>query len=179
MLQITIPERELWDEENYRFVNVKKQNLTLEHSLVSISKWESKWHTPFFSKENKTNEQTIDYIRMMTLTQNVDPDIYNFLTKENIKDIQDYLEDSRTATTFHNDKSAPNREVITSELIYFWMVHWGIPFECQKWHINRLLVLIRICGIKNQPTKKMSRQEVMSQNAALNAARKKKYNTRG
>ena len=179
MLQITIPARELWDEEHSCFVNIKEQHLTLEHSLVAISKWESKWHVPFFSKEEKTNEMTIDYIRMMTLTQNVNSNVYNYLTNENVAEIKRYLEDSRTATTFHNDRSAPNREVITSELIYFWMVHWGIPFECQKWHINRLLTLIRICGVKNQPTRKMSRQEIMSQNSALNAARRKKFNTRG
>lgn len=179
MLQIIIPARELWDEEHSCFVNIKEQHLTLEHSLVAISKWESKWHVPFFSKEEKTNEMTIDYIRMMTLTQNVNPNVYNYLTNENVAEIKRYLEDSRTATTFHNDRSAPNREVITSELIYFWMVHWGIPFECQKWHINRLLTLIRICGVKNQPTRKMSRQEIMSQNSALNAARRKKFNTRG
>ena len=178
MLQIVVPARELWDEINERFVNVKETKLTLEHSLVSISKWEAKWHKSFFS-DDKTQEMMIDYIRDMTLTQNVDPNIYNYLSDENLMDIRKYMEDSRTATKFFNEQKSSRREVITSELVYFWMVHWGIPFECQKWHINRLLTLIRICGIKNQPQKKMSQREVLGQYASINAARKKKYNTRG
>lgn len=178
MLQIVVPARELWDEINERFVNVKETKLTLEHSLVSISKWEAKWHKSFFS-DDKTQEMMIDYIRDMTLTQNVDPNIYNYLSEENLIDIQKYMEDSRTATRFFNEPKSSRREVVTSELVYFWMVHWGIPFECQKWHINRLLTLIRICGIKNQPQKKMSQREVLSQYASINAARRKKYNTRG
>lgn len=178
MLQITIPARELWDERSERFVNVKETKLTLEHSLVSISKWEAKWHKSFFSEE-KNQEMIIDYIRDMTLTQNVDPNIYNYLSDENLMDIRKYMEDSRTATKFFNEQKSSRREVVTSELVYFWMVHWGIPFECQKWHINRLLTLIRICGIKNQPQKKMSQREVLGQYASINAARRKKYNTRG
>jgi len=179
MLQIRIPEFEGWDEKNEIFVNKKAQNLTLEHSLVSISKWEAKYHKPFLSREEKTSEETIDYIRAMTLTQNVDPDVYNRLTNENIFQIRDYIDDPMTATTFRNDHSSPNREIITSELIYYWMVASNIPFECQKWHLNRLLTLIRICSIKNQPQKKMGKNELLSRNAALNAARRKKFNTKG
>lgn len=178
MLQIVVPARELWDEINERFVNVKETKLTLEHSLVSISKWEAKWHKSFFS-DGKTQEMMIDYIRDMTLTQNVDPNIYNYLSESNLNDIRNYMEDTRTATRFFNEPKGSKREVVTSELVYFWMVHWGIPFECQKWHINRLLTLIRICSIKNQPQKKMSQREVLSQYASINAARRKKYNTRG
>lgn len=179
MLQIRIPEFEGWDEKNEIFVNKKAQNLTLEHSLVSISKWEAKYHKPFLSREEKTSEETIDYIRAMTLTQNIDPDVYNRLTNENIFQIRDYIDDPMTATTFRNDHGSPNREVITSELIYYWMVASNIPFECQKWHLNRLLTLIRICSIKNQPQKKMGTNELLSRNAALNAARRKKFNTKG
>lgn len=182
MLHIVIPEQELWDEKTERFVNVKETKLSMEHSLVSISKWESKWHKSFFSamsKKDMTSEMMVDYIRYMTLTQNVNPNIFNYLTDNNIKEITEYIEDPHTATTIHNKNATPRREIITSELVYFWMVYWGIPFECQKWHINRLLILIEICGIKNQPSKKMSMQEQLSQNRALNAARRKQWNTRG
>lgn len=179
MKQIHIPDRELWDEKNSRFINVKGQTITLEHSLVSISKWESKWHIPFFSREEKTNEMLIDYIRAMTITQNVNPDIYNYLTQENCNEINEYINDPYTATTFHNDNQSPSREILTSEVIYYWMIYWGIPFECQRWHINRLITLIRVCNLKNQPQKKMSRSEIFNQNRLLNEARRKKYNTRG
>lgn len=179
MLHIVIPKQELWDEKTERFVNVKETKLSLEHSLVSISKWEAKWHKSFFSTKDKTSEMMLDYIRDMTLTQNVNPDIFNYLTEQNILEIKEYIEDSHTATTINNRSNTSRREVITSELVYFWMVTWGIPFECQKWHINRLLTLIEICGIKNQTDKKMSRQEQFSQQRALNAARRKQFNTRG
>ena len=182
MLQITIPEVELWDEKNNRFFYIKKQNLSLEHSLVSISKWESKWHKPFISSEKKTTEETIDYIRCMTLTQNVNPDVYKYLSRENIAAVNDYIDDPMSATVIHksdNGGKGSSRDKITSELIYYWMIAMNIPFECQKWHLNRLLKLIEICGIKNTPPKKMSKREIMSRNAALNEARRKKLNTRG
>ena len=180
MLRIVIPEGQLFNEETEEFVYTKEQTLQLEHSLVSLSKWESKWHKPFLGKDDKTFDETIDYIKCMTLTPNVDPNTYLFLTKENIKDINDYIGDSMTATTFsENGPNARNREIITSELIYYWMVALNIPFECQKWHLNRLLTLIRICNIKNQPSKKRSKSEIMSRNAALNAARRKQLNSKG
>ena len=180
MLRIVIPECQLFNEETEEFVYTKEQTLQLEHSLVSLSKWESKWHKPFLGKDDKTFDETIDYIKCMTLTPNVDPNTYLFLTKENIKDINDYIGDSMTATTFsENGPNARNREIITSELIYYWMVALNIPFECQKWHLNRLLTLIRICNIKNQPSKKRSKSEIMSRNAALNAARRKQLNSKG
>jgi hypothetical protein len=180
MLQITIPAVELWDERKQEFVTTKEQTLQLEHSLVSISKWESKWCKPFLSKQEKTFEETLDYIKCMTITQNVDPEVYNYLTNENIEEINMYIEDPMTATYFSDDKTVkPNREQITAELIYYWMIALNIPFECQKWHLNRLLTLIKVCNIKNQPPKKRSRKEIMSRNAALNAARRKQLNTKG
>ena len=180
MLRITIPSVELWDEKNEIFIHTTEQTLSLEHSLVSLSKWESKWCKPFLGKERKTQEETIDYIRCMTLTQNVDPKAYLFLTDENIRQVNEYIEAPMTATWFAEDKNGkPNREQITSELIYYWMIALNIPFECQKWHLNRLLTLVRVCNIKNQPPKKMSKKEVMSRNAALNAARKQQMNTKG
>jgi hypothetical protein len=181
MLQITIPAGDMWDEEKEEFITLRSdQKLQLEHSLVSLSKWESKWCKPFLKKENKTTEETIDYVRCMTVTQNVDPKVYLFLTNKNYKEINDYVDSPMTATWFTEDKKGkPNREQITSELIYYWMIALNIPFECQKWHLNRLLTLIRVCNVKNQPPKKMSKRDIMSHNRALNAARRKRLNTKG
>lgn len=184
MLTITIKGTELFNQKTREFIQVKDTTISLEHSLVSISKWEGKWHKPFISKDQKTYDETIDYIKCMTITQNVDPNIYRALSNDNIKEINAYIDDSMTATWFSENKGpggAPHhkKEVITSELIYYWMIALQIPFDCQKWHLNRLLTLIRICNIKNQPSKKASKQEILSRNAALNAARKKKLGTTG
>lgn len=181
MLQIDVPiSPEGWDEKNRVFVEPRIVTLQLEHSLISISKWESKWHKPFLSKEQKTYEETLDYIKDMTLTQNVKPDVYEHLSRENVEAINAYIVDQRTASTVNNKTNAPkNREIVTSELIYYWMIALNIPFECQKWHLNRLLMLIEICNVKNTPGKKLSQRQIMSNNAALNAARRKKYNSKG
>ena len=181
MLSITIPAAELWDEKNERFIYTKEQTLRLEHSLVSLSKWESKWHKPFLGKTEKTIEETLDYVRCMTLTQNVAPDVYTRLSNENILQVNEYISDPMTATWFAEDKNArPNREIVTAELIYHWMIELQIPIEeCQKWHLNRLLTLIRVRNIKSQPPKKMSKRDIMARNAALNAARRKKFNSTG
>lgn len=180
MLRIIIPANELWDESKEEIIKIKEQTLQLEHSLVSISKWESKWCKSFISTKEKTYEETLDYIKCMTLTQNVNPDTYNGLTKENIDAINNYINAPMTATYFHNEgNNAVNNESITSELIYYWMIAYNIPFECQKWHINRLITLIRVCERKNQPKKNMSKGDIMRRNAALNAARRKKLNTKG
>ena len=180
MLQIVIPATEEWDERKQEFVYTKEQRLQLEHSLVSLSKWESKWGKAFLSKKEKTLEETIDYIRCMTLTQNVDPDIYNYLTTENIQTINQYIESPMTATHFSESRNgSANRETTTAELIYYWMIALNIPFECQKWHLNRLLTLIKVCNIKNTPPKKRSQAEIMKRNAAINEARKKQWHTKG
>jgi len=182
MLQIDILGKELWDEKKQEFVYSKDQTLSLEHSLVSISKWEAKWHKPFINNDKKTHEEILDYIRCMTATQNVDPNIYNFLTDKNIKDVNEYISDSMTATWFTERNDIPKKtptEHITSELIYYWMIALEVPFECQRWHLNRLLTLIRICNIKNKPAKKHSNREILSKNAALNAARRKELGTSG
>lgn len=177
MLTIVIPETEFYDEVKNEFKVLKEQRLVLEHSLVSISKWESKWHKPFLSKSEKTTAETIDYIRCMTVNT-VDPLVYECITAQIMKTINQYIEDPMTATTI-SQKGPPNREIITSELIYYWMVALNIPFECQKWHLNRLLMLINVCNIKNKPPKKMRGRDVMSRNAALNAARRKALHTSG
>ena len=180
MLHLTIKAQELFDEAKQEFVTIKGKTLVLEHSLVSISKWESKWNKPFLDPKPKTLEETIDYIKCMTLTQNVDPDIYQYISNDNINEVNRYIEATMTATTFSKENSkGGGREVITSELIYYWMIAHQIPFECQKWHLNRLLTLIKICNIKSEPPKKRSRGEIMSRNAALNAARRKQFNTKG
>jgi hypothetical protein len=180
MLQITIPASEQFNQETNEFINSKEQVLQLEHSLISLSKWESKWCKPFLSKDVKTEEESIDYVRCMTLTQNVDPNVYNFITKENFRMINEYVEAPMTATTFSKESRPEiNRDVITAEIIYYWMVTFTIPFECQKWHLNRLLTLIKVCNIKNQPQQKMSQKEIFDRNRALNAQRRQKFNTRG
>ena len=179
MLEINIPESEIFIENSNEFRTIKSQVLVLEHSLISLAKWESKWCKPFLGKEEKTTEELFDYIKCMTINQNVDPIIYNFLSSDDIKRINEYISAPMTATTFNNSKKTTSREVITAEIIYYWMVSFNIPFECQKWHLNRLLTLINVCGIKNQPPKKMSRRELATRNAALNAARRKQLGTSG
>lgn len=179
MLKITIPASEFFDERNNEFVYIKEQSLQLEHSLVSLSKWESKWCKPFLTKEIKTTEETIDYIRCMTLTQNIPSEIYLGVTSKNIREVRDYIEAPMTATIISNRDKKTNKEIITAEIIYYWMVALTIPFECQKWHLNRLLTLVNVCNIKNQPAKKMSKRELMNRNTALNAMRKQALNTKG
>ena len=186
MLEITVPARkstEFWDEEKQEFIYTpptKEVTLCLEHSLISLSKWESKWCKPFLSKQEKTYEETIDYIKCMTLTKGIDDEVYTRLTRENIEAINNYIAAPMTATIFSKEQNRKgNNETVTNELIYYWMIALTIPVEFEKWHLNRLLTLIRVCNIKNQPPKKMSRREIMSRNAALNAARRKKLNTSG
>lgn len=180
MLQIVIPDSNLWDEKNEAFIPVKGLTLRMEHSLVSLSKWESNWCKPFLSTKDKTFEETLDYVKCMTVTQNVDPNVYLLLTRGDVDRINRYIAAPMTATTFSEDKpNRMSREVVTAELIYSSMIALNIPFECQKWHLNRLLTLIRVCDIKSRPPKKRSRRELARRNSALNAARKKKLNTRG
>ena len=181
MLSIEIEGKELYDERLEEFVDMKATSLKLEHSLVSISKWESRWRKPFLDPvHDKTYEETIDYIRCMTLTQNVDPNVYYCLSPQQINAINTYINTDQTATTFSDSqKRANNRQIVTSELIYYWMFGYGIPIDCQKWHLSRLLTLIRIMEIKSQPEKKMSTKEILTRNKALNAARRSKLHTKG
>jgi hypothetical protein len=182
MLQLEIPlTPEGWDEEKEEFVEAETQILQLEHSLVSLAKWESKWCKAFLSKGEKTPEETLDYVKCMTLTENVDPCVYDRLTNQHIKQINDYIAAPMTATYFSEDKrgGGGSREVVTAELVYYWLVALQIPFECQEWHLNRLLTLVKVCNIKNQPPKKMSKRDLTRRNASLNAARRQRYGTRG
>ena len=179
MLRLIVPEKELYDERTGLFVRTKKQVLQLEHSLVSLSKWESKWHKPFLSKNEKSGEEMLDYIRCMTITQNVPDEVYFALGTNELIKINDYLNDSMTATTITKQQVKSRGEIITSEIIYYWMISLQIPFECEKWNLNRLLTLIEVCNIKNSPGKKMSKSEIMRRNRTLNAARKQQMHTRG
>lgn len=181
MLLITVPGVEAYDEEKEEFVQLEKeQTLQLEHSLVSLHKWESKWCKAFLGRVEKTDEEMLDYIKCMTITQNVKPDTYNRLTNENLEQIRDYINAPMTATYFSEDKNNKGgREIVTAELIYYWMIALNIPFECRKWHLNSLLTLVKVCNIKNSPPKKRSKKEIMSRNAAINAARRKQLNTKG
>lgn len=182
MLTITIPDIEMFDERKSEFVVIKGQTIQLEHSLVSVSKWESKWKKAFLGKNEKTPEEILDYIRCMTITKNVDNILYSYLSQSQIEEITNYIEDPMTATWFSDDKNQSNSnrgETITSELVYYWMIALQIPVEFQRWHLNRLLTLIRVCNVKNSPPKKMSKREIMNRNRSLNEARKSAMNTRG
>lgn len=181
MLEILIKKIELFDNKTNTFINIDKDyTIVLEHSLVSISKWESKWHKPFLSNKKKTNEETLDYVKCMTLTQNIPDSVYYCLSEQNMIDINSYIENPMTATTFSStsNKKSKKEEILTSELIYYWMIYYDIPAQYQKWHLNRLLTLIRICNIKNSDAK-MSKRETMLNNAALNKLRKSKTGSRG
>lgn len=173
-----IPEQ--YDEETERFIDPVTVELQMEHSLVSISDWESKWHKSFLSTRELTDEETLDYIRFMTLTPNVPPDIYGYLSDENINAIKDYIANPMTATTFSDDKKQKGRQrIITSELIYCWMITAGIPVEFENWHLNRLITLLRVCAAENQQPKKRSARDIAQEHAMLNAQRRAKLNSKG
>lgn len=171
MLTITVPKSEQFNNRTGEFLYTKETVLSLEHSLVSVAKWESKWHKPFLGQGEKSNEEILDYIKCMTISQNVDPLVFLALTQENINDIRDYINNPMTATTFSDQNKRPGREIITAEIIYYWMISMSIPFECRKWHLNSLLALIHTVGLKNQPKKKMSKSAAMKQQHTLNASR--------
>ena len=184
MLLLQIPDQELWDPIREKFITVKGCDIELEHSLASISKWESKWHIPFHDdRKEKTLEQNIDYVRCMCLTKGVDPNVFNYLTQENTKQISDYIGDSSTATWFSDsaNKRGGKREIITAEIIYYWMTAYNIPESYQFWHINKLMTLLRVCAEKNNPdkNKKIPKANMAAQRRALNAARRKQFHTRG
>lgn len=198
MFEITIPGEELWDARRAEFTSTKAVTLRLEYSLVSLSKWESKWHIPFFDDSiEKTPEQMQDFVRCMTVTQGVDPTVYARLTVENLNAIYRYMEDPMTATWFvgegrpgekNQNGTAKRRarrrppgtgKVLTSEVLYSRMFQAGVPIECERWHLNRLMTLIRVCQEEQAPPRKMSRKDALRQRRELNAARMKKYGARG
>lgn len=180
MLKLTIPGTEYFNEETETFETVDDIDLELEHSLVSVSKWESKYKKPFLSSTEKSIEETLYYIEAMIISPIYPFDIFLKLSQEDIRKINEYIESTESATTFG---SMPERkgkgEVITAELIYYWMVAFQIPFECESWHLNRLFALVRICNIKNSKPKKMSRSEIARRNRELNDIRRAQLNTSG
>ena len=179
MLELHIPQGELFDFESSKIVKLPAIDVRLEHSLLSMSKWESKWEKPFISKGEKSPEETLDYIRCMTLNR-VSDRVYSNLTTLEIDQISKYIDSPMTATTFReNGQADKNREMVTSELIYYWMIALSVPVEFENWHLNRLLTLIRVCNIKNTPPKKASKREILNRNRNLNAARKQQLGTTG
>lgn len=179
-LTITIKATQLYSESENRFYKVPETTIELEHSLVALSKWESKWHKPFLTKEEKTREEALDYIRCMCLTSNIESWVFNALGNDQIKQITDYIDDPMTATTVRNTQQAKhNNETVTSELIYYWMNEGNISSDCENWHLNRLFKLIEVTAIKRQPDKKMSKRDTMAQNRSLNAARRARRGSRG
>lgn len=181
MFSLLIPGGEFWNETTEEFIYGKAQTLSLEHSLVSLSKWESKWNKPFLTKQDHSRVETVDYIRCMTLTQNVELSVYDRITTAQISAVNKYMNLPMSAAVFNVREQKKNyNEFVTAETIYYWMITYGIPFDpCQKWHLNRLFALIRFCSVKNNPGKKMSKKEILANNAAVNAARRKKYQTTG
>ena len=179
MLTITVPGDEMFDNSTQEFVTQGDVILELEHSLVSLSKWESKHEKPFLGKADKTTEETLDYVRCMTLTE-VPEEIFLRLSAENFDAVNEYINAKMTATWFSEQPGSPqSSEVITAELIYYWMVSFSIPFECETWHLNRLFTLIRVCSIKQSKPKKMSRSEIAARNRELNAQRRAQLGTKG
>lgn len=179
VLEIVVPEKILWDERKEEFVKINETKIEMKHSLISISKWEKKWKVPYLSNDKKTSEMVLDYIRCMTLNK-VDDDVYYGLTEKNMDEILAYISDPMTATVCRKEHGGTrSRETITSELIYYWMISYNIPEDYQKWHLNRLMTLIRVCAIKNAPPKKRSKREILANNAELNAKRREMMNTKG
>jgi hypothetical protein len=181
MLRVLVKGEELWNETKNEFVPPKYPDVTLEleHSLLSVSKWESKYEKPFLVA-GKTVDEIYDYIKAMVVTPDVDLGVLDNCPQEVLSAVQEYINSNQTATTFgHMPERRGRGEIITAELIYFWMVNFNIPFECEKWHLNRLFALIRICNIKNSKPKRMSRNEMAQRNKEINDKRRAELNTKG
>lgn len=183
MLVIDIPKTEIWDSSLQEFITLPECSLSLEHSLISVSLWESKWHKPFLSETQKTSEEALDYIRCMVINKKYDKRVLFVLSEENMKKIEQYIADPMTATTVRDrdPKKTVKKEIITSEVIYYWMTFFNIPFECEKWNLNRLLMLIKVCAAKQNASmgKKPMSAKGLSEMSRLNAQRRQMLHTKG
>lgn len=180
MLTIMVELQEGFDQNTQEFVAAKEYELHLEHSLVSLSKWESQWEKPFLGLDKKSTDETLSYVRCMALNEDVPPEVWTKLSVSNVKEINVYIDSKQTATTFNDvSERKGGREIITAEIVYYWMIALTIPFECQHWHLNRLLTLVRVCNLKNAPAKTMGRREAVDMQRRLNAERKARLNTTG
>lgn len=182
MLTIVVPEQHLFDDSTQKFVNNEAVTLELEHSLVSLSKWESTWEIPFMAEEpEKTDAQTLDYVRCMVLTPDVPPEVFNRVSAENLADVNKYINAKMTATWFTDQPIPGVKPVVTAEIVYYWMVSLQIPFECQDWHFNRLMTLIKVINEKNAPEKKQTRshRDIAAERRAMNRARRDKMGSAG
>lgn len=185
MFQVCIPEQHyefLNEKDEFISVDVNETKFKIEHSLISIRKWEQKWHKPFLTEDDKTKEETMDYIRCMTITPNIDQNVYNWIPSDVFKNIMDYIQDPSTATWFNDKKIGAQKtknEVVTAEIIYYWMISLSIPIELEKWHLNQLLTLIKVVSIKNDKDNKLDPKLASKQRVALNKARRAKYHSKG
>ena len=181
MLTLVIPETEIWDEKNMCFIYVNKTKLKMEHSLLSLSKWEEKYEKPFLDNNKKTKEEELDYYKFMTTNPNVDDNVFQALTPEDLKVLDEYINKKKhTATRVpESKKPSNNSQFVTSELIYYWMLEAGIPYECEKWNLQRLLTLLQVVSNERGPKKKMTQEEVVADYAALNKIRRAKLKTKG
>jgi len=179
MLNLTVTLKEGFNEKDDEFVPIETFSLVLEHSLASLSKWEAFFEKPFLSNDEKSSEEILWYIKAMVLTPNVPDKVLAKLSQGNLEAINEYINAKMTATRFREDDSRPSREIVTAEIIYYWMISFNIPFECEHWHLNKLMTLIQVCSKKNEPTKELSMQEVAARNRELNARRRTELNTKG
>jgi len=179
MLNLTVTLKEGFNEKDDEFVPIETFSLVLEHSLASLSKWEAFFEKPFLSNDEKSSEEILWYIKAMVLTPNVPDEVLAKLSQRNLEEINEYINAKMTATRFREDGARSSREIVTAEIIYYWMISFNIPFECEHWHLNKLMTLIQVCSKKNEPTKELSMQEVAARNRELNARRRAELNTKG
>lgn len=179
MLKLHVDGYQLYDEEKNKFFDVKEDTITLEYSLYSIYKWESKWKKPYLHTKEKTVEESIDFIRCMTLDEDVNPLLYYNIKEEDFIRINEYLNDPATATTFGAVNGPVDRRIKTAEIFYHLMTVYNIPFECEYWNFNRLLALIKVCNIENSPKKPMTKKEIYAQNRDINERNRKRFHSKG
>ena len=179
MIEINVVENEIYIPSSNKFMVIPSCTLILEHSLMSVAKWESKWHKPYLTGKKKSYEEELDYIRCMVVGPIKNEYVFGILSSENLIQIRNYIDDPMTATTFSKNNRSVSKEIITAEIIYYRMFNNNIPLECQKWHLNRLLTLIRVCDNKSGPVSKMNKKQTSQYYAEQNALRRQKYNNRG